>query len=269
VVLEDSGSRHCTKEQGASLASTLRLVRVVATIHNGLMRKLPHRLGFASAVALALLAGAGLGGCGEAPANVDPQAVLSEASVNMKQLAGFHFVYELHQPESADKAEGVQTVEGDVNAAGDVEATVELLLGGVLVNADFVALGNIHYIKYPILGWVQKAPKDSPLGQINLAAFSIQVLDRIASASYEGTDKKGGKKTYHISGMVAAADLEQIAGKVSTAELFAADLWVGIEDSLLYEVDTAGPMTAEEADGTWRGIVLSNLGVAVEIKAPQ
>jgi hypothetical protein len=223
----------------------------------------------AGACVLALAAAGGLTACGDEPVNVDSQVVLSEASANMKQLAGFHFVYSLHQPESADKAEGVQTVEGDVNSVGDVKAAVDLLVGGVLVKADFVALGDVHYIKYPILGWVQKAPKDSPLGKINLAAFSLQVLDRIASPSYEGTDKKGGKNTYHISGTVTAADLEQIAGSVSTADIFPADLWIGVDDSLLYEVDIAGPMTTKEADGTWRSIVLSSLGVAVEIKAPQ
>ena len=42
-----------------------------------------------------------------------------------------------------------------------------------------------------------------------------------------------------------------------------------MNDSLLYEVDIMGPMTKSEPDGTYRSIVLSNLDVAVDIKAPQ
>ena len=221
-------------------------------------------------IVLALLVGGGAAACEGEPENVDPQAVLSDASANMKQLAGFHFLYELHQPESADRAEGVQSVEGDIDATGDMQATVQILGGGILLNVDFVALADTHYLRYPLSQqWQAVAPEDSPLGELNLAAFSIQILDRIVDPSYEGTDKKRGKKAYHISGMVVAADLEQIAGSVSTADLFATDLWVGIDDSLLYEVDISGPMTTKEADGTWRSIVLSNLNVAVDVKAPQ
>jgi hypothetical protein len=234
------------------------------------MRTPSHRIVIVGAVVLAFLVGDIAGACENKPVNVDPQTVLSAASANMKQLAGFHFLYELHQPESVEKAEGVQTVEGDIDTAGDMQATVQILGGGVLFNVDFVALSDTHYLRYPLSqDWQAVAPEDSPLGKLNVATFSIQILDRIASPSYEGTDKKGGKKTYHISGMVAAADLEQIAGSVSTADLFATDLWVGIDDSLLYEVDISGPMTTKEADGTWRSIVLSDLGVAVDIKAPQ
>jgi hypothetical protein len=219
---------------------------------------------------LALVAGVGLVACEEEPVNVDPQAVLSTASANMKELAGFHFLYELHQPESADKAEGVQTVEGDIDAAGEMQATVQLLVGGVLINVDFVALGDTHYIRYPLQQeWTPMAPEESPLGDLNLAAFSIQILDQIVDPSYQGTGKKGGEKTYHMSGMVTAADVEQIAGSVSTADLFATDLWVGINDNLLYEVHITGPMTSKEADGTYRSIILSDLNVAVDIKAPQ
>jgi hypothetical protein len=222
------------------------------------------------AVLLTLLVGGGLAACGEEPANIDPQQVLSAASANMKEIAGFHFVYALHQPESATQAEGVQTVEGDINGSGEMKATVQILGGGVLFNVDFVALSDTHYLRYPLSpDWQAVKPEDSPLGKLNLAAFSIQILDRILSPSYEGTGKKGGVKTYHITGTVTAADVEQIAGSVSTADLFATDLWVGINDGLLYEVDISGPMTTKEAEGTWRSIVLSNLDVAVDIEAPQ
>jgi len=241
------------------------------TIDNGPMKTRRCLLAFLLIAFLALVTGGLFAACGEEePENVDPKAVLSGASTNMKQLAGFHFIYELHQPESAKKAEGVQTVEGDINAAGHMQANVTLLAGGVLFDVDFVALPDTHYIRYPLSQkWQAVAPEESPLGDLNLAAFSIQILDRIVDPKYEGREKKGGTKTYHVSGMVAGADVEQIAGSVSTAELFATDIWIGIDDSLLREVDIAGPMTKSEPEGTWRSIALSNLDEAVEIEAPQ
>ena len=72
-----------------------------------------------------------------------------------------------------------------------------------------------------------------------------------------------------MTGNVTKEDIESIVGTVSTADVFVADLWVGVDDDLLYEVDVDGPMTDAESAGTWRSIILSNLGVAVDIEPPQ
>ena len=111
-------------------------------------------------------------------------------------------------------------------------------------------------------------PEDSPVGELNLAAYSIRILDQITDTSYEGTEKKDGVKCYHINGMVAGAEVQAIAGSVDATKPFPTDIWVGVDDSLLYEVDIMGPMASKRTTGTWRSIVLSNLNVAVDIKAP-
>lgn len=214
----------------------------------------------------------GLAACGSAPENVDPTTVLSAASAKMKQIVGFHFLYQVHTPESemSNVGGGIVKVDGDINTAGDMKATVQLIAGGLLINVDFVALSDTHYIKYPVVNkWQAMKPADSPIGALNLSAFSIRILDQITSTSYKGTDKKDGVKCYHVNGMVIGAEVQAIAGSVDPAKLFETDIWVGIDDGLLREVDLIGPMGSKEVDGTWRSIALSSLNVAVDIKAPQ
>ena len=75
-------------------------------------------------------------------------------------------------------------------------------------------------------------------------------------------------KCYHITGNVAAAEVKAIAGAVDTTDAFPTDIWIGVADSYVYEVDIHGPATPDEPKGTWRSIVLSNQNVYVEIKAP-
>jgi hypothetical protein len=211
-------------------------------------------------------------GCGDEPQNVDAVAVLHTTSANMKQIAGFHFVYKVHVPESAlaSVGGGIVQVEGDINAAGNMTAKVKLIGGGVLFTVDFVAMGDLHYIKYPLSNeWQSMAPEESPIGDLNLSAFSIKILDQIADATYQGTDKKDGVKTYHIVGMVTGEDVEQIAGSVSAGDLFETHLYVGIEDGLLREVDIMGAMTKSEVEGTWRSIELSSLDTEFVIEAPK
>jgi hypothetical protein len=53
-------------------------------------------LAFLMAGLVILALSAGLAACGgNEPQNVDPQAVLATASANMKQISGFHFVYQV------------------------------------------------------------------------------------------------------------------------------------------------------------------------------
>jgi hypothetical protein len=151
-----------------------------------------------------------------------------------------------------------------------MEATVQLMASGILIDVGFVAMSDMQYIKYPVLNtWQALKPEDSPIGELNLSAFSIRILDQILDTTYQGKDKKDGVRCYHINGNVAGADVQAIAGSVEPAELFETDIWVGIDDGLLREVDLLGPMGSKEVDGTWRSIALSNLNETVDIQAPQ
>ena len=207
--------------------------------------------------------------CGGSSENVDPQAVLKASSAAMKQIQGFHFVYEVHTPSNAKPGSGLEIsrITGDVNAEGDMQATIDVTQGGIPLTLDFVQVGETQYLK--ILGKWQTIPvESSPVGKLSLSAGTIQILDRIADATYEGQDSKGGVDCYHISGSVAAAEVEAIAGAVDTTDTFPTDLWIGIEDSFVYEVDVHGPATPTEPEGIWRSIVLSNLDVYVDIQPP-
>jgi hypothetical protein len=239
----------------------------MVTLHNGVMKSAFYKLVATAALVLALALS--MSACGEEPVDIDAQALLTETSTNMKQLGGFHFEYQLHQPESAQKAEGVQLVEADFNSEGEMQATVQYLASGTLINIEVIALVDMHYVRYPLSQeYSPLDPAESPLTKLNLAEGPTKILDNVTSPQFVGVEKRAGAKTYHITGDVTAADIESIVGTVSTADVFVADLWIGIEDSLLYEVDVDGPMTPEEPVGTSRSIILSNMGVATDIKAP-
>jgi LppX_LprAFG lipoprotein len=224
------------------------------------------------AAVLVVAAFLGLAACGGDQGNVDPQAVLSQASAAMKQIDGFHFVYDVHKPASAKPAAGLEIarISGDVNSAGSMQATIDVTQGGVPLQLQFVAVGDTHYIQDPLSKKWQSIPAaDSPVGTLNLSAGTIRILDRITDPVYEGTESKGGTNTYHVSGKVAAEEVEAIAGAVDTTNTFPTDIWVGVDDSLVYEVDIAGAATPSEDPEIWRSIALSNLNTFVDIQPPQ
>jgi hypothetical protein len=160
--------------------------------------------------------------------------------------------------------------EADINAKGEMQATIQYLSSGSLINVDLVAMADTHYVKFPLAtGWAKLKPSESPLQNLDLGGLPVQILGQITSPSVAGIEKRVGQKTYHITGQVTKADIENIAGSVSTVDLFVTEVWIGVSDSLLYEVNIIGPMTKDEPAGTYRSIVLSKLDVAVDIKAPQ
>jgi hypothetical protein len=127
--------------------------------------------------------------------NVDPQLVLTSSSAKMKQIAGFHFVYQLNQPQSAKKAEGVQRVDADINDKGEMLATVQYLSGGSLINVDLVAMSDTHYVKFPLAtGWVKLKPSESPLENLNPAGLPIEILGEIMSPTMVGIENDRGRR---------------------------------------------------------------------------
>lgn len=202
----------------------------------------------------------------------DPQAILAAASASMKELKGFHFVYEVHQPEDWQPGSGlyISRITGDVNAEGHMQATVDAVWGGMPVSLGFIALEETHYIQDPLSKKWQAVPAaESPVGTLNLGTGTVQILDRIMEATYVGQDERDGTKTHHLKGKVAAAEVEAIAGAVDTSSTFPTNIWIGVEDHLVYEVDIAGAATPNEDEDIWRSIVLSNFGADVEIEAPE
>jgi hypothetical protein len=227
-----------------------------------------HPLVIAAILMVGLVAST-LAGCGGTSQQVDPQAVLAASSAKMQQIKGFHFVYEVHKPGNAKPSSGtdIARIQGDVNSQGDMQATLDVTQGGIPLTLDFVQVGDTQYLQ--VFGKWQTIPiESSPVGKLSLGTGTIQILQKITDAKYVGEDTKGGVKCYHITGMVAATEVKAIAGAVDTTDTFPTDLYIGISDSYVYEVDVHGAATPDEPKETWRSIVLSNHDVYVDIKAP-
>lgn len=230
----------------------------------------------AAAVMLLVLTAAlpALSACGGNADGVDPQIVLKDSSAKMKTLTGFHFVYEVHKPQGSQPSSGLEIlrITGDVNATGDMTSIVDATYGGLPVTIGLIALGDTYYIQDPISQkWTTLAAADSPVGKLSLGAGTQRILERINNASYAGEESKGGAKTYHIQGDVAAEEVKAIAGLVDTSvtKTFPTDVWIGVGDGFVYEVDIKGAATADETEDYRRSIIVSKFNESVTVEAPQ
>jgi hypothetical protein len=223
-----------------------------------------------AAVFAGLIAGTGLFalGCGGSAAQVDQATVLSGSAAKMKLIKGFHLVYEVHMPAGTKPGTGLEIarITGDVNADGSMQAAIDVTQGNVPLTLNFVQVGDTQYLQ---MGAWQKIPvESSPVGKLTLGASTVQILEQVSGAQYKGQEKKAGAKCYHISGTVPAAAVKAIAQSTTTTTPFPVDIWIGVADSYIYEVDIRGAATADEPAAAWRSIILSKHDVSVDIKAP-
>ena len=209
-----------------------------------------------------------LAGCGKGGAPPDPAAVFSGSTAKMKLIKGFHVVYEVHKPGNAKPGTGLEIarITGDVNADGNMEAAIDVTQGAVPLTLNFVQVGDTQYLQ---MGTWQTIPvESSPVGKLSLGRDTVAILQQVTDAKYVATEKRGGAQCYHISGSVAAQAVKAIAQSVDVATPFPADLWIGVADGYIYEVDIHGAATSTEPAGTWRSIILSKHDTLVDIKAP-
>ena len=224
-------------------------------------------LAFASLSGVIALAGCGGGGGGP----VDAKAVLAKTSANMKRIVGFHFVYKVNAPQKATPSSGldIKGIQGDVNAQGSMTATIDVTESGIALQLKFVAIGDTQYIQNPLSGaWQSVGVDQSPVGKLNLNAGTIQILDKIVDPTYVADESIGGTATHHIKGTVSAAEVAAVVGAVSVTGTFPTDIWVGVKDNYVYQVQIAGAATSTDDPKTVRVITLSNLNKPVTVKAP-
>jgi hypothetical protein len=222
-------------------------------------------------IVAALLVAAGalsFAGCGGEGQPADPTTVLAASAAKMKLIKGFHLVYEVHKPGNAKPGTGLEIarITADVNSDGNMQAVLDVTQGNVPLKLNFVQVGDNQYLQ---MGAWQKIPvESSPVGKLTLGASTVNILQQVSQASYVGQESRAGAKCYHVKGSVPADAVKAIATSTTATTPFPVDIWVGVNDSYVYEVDIQGAATADEPKGTSRSIILSKLDVFVDIKAP-
>ncbi len=232
------------------------------------MRSFRRSLAIAATVAVVAVAALSTAGCGGTAAQVDPATELSKSAAAMKAINGFHLVYEVHKPANAKPGSGLEIarVTADVNSEGSMTAVIDVTQGNVPLKLNFVQVGDKQYLQMG--AWQEIPVESSPVGKLTLGTSTVTILQQVTDAKYVGQESKAGTKCYHITGSVNAEAVKAIAKSTTTTAPFPVDIWIGVKDGYIYEVDINGAATTDEPEGTWRSIVLSKHGASVDIKAP-
>lgn len=217
-------------------------------------------------VALALVVAA----CSEGD-SADPEQVFADSITAMKALESFHFTYAVTKPAGGPPVQGLDIVglEGDVTNQGSMQADIDVQNNGVPLRLGFVAIGDTYYIQDPVSKRWQAVPASlSPVGELNLSAGTIAILEKVQEPSSAGREKVGDVECYHLTGKVSSADVADIVKAVAADKTFDAEVWIGVDDHWVRRVHLLGAGTAGEDPKTKREIELSRFNEDVSIQPP-
>lgn len=171
----------------------------------------------ALSIALALVLA--LAACGGGPP--DAAKVYADAGEKMAALTSYHMTGE-------ERGEGgvIATFEADFVPPDKFQLTQD--------DSILISIGNQIYLSPPESPDYFTVPQDQFSGPVDAAAFLTALTTQISDLTYLGEEAIGGVSTHHLQGTLAAELLELVeAGEEHTGSV-TLDLWVGVEDSLVY-----------------------------------
>lgn len=213
-----------------------------------------------------------LPGCGGSSASgADATALLAEAVAPMKALSSFHFTYTVTRPADVPAPSGTEIagIEGDVSLEGLMEAVVDINQSGVPLQFKFVATNDVHYVQNPASQQWQSVPAAlSPIGDLNLSAGAVLILERVQQPTEAGSETVGGAACVKVVGKIAAQDIADLVSAANTQELLDCTIWLGKDDHLVRRIQTVGAAASGEDKRLKRLIELSAFDEAVNIEIP-
>ena len=177
----------------------------------------------------------------DAPPALD---ILAASVVAMSEAESFHFKLEadINAAFSGISMDIPFTFVGDYEAPDRIQGAAELSLGFFTIESQIVTIGNTTYATDPETGeWIiTPSPDILLLNPMDIVGSAGPDPAGFADLKLVGVEELEGVPVYHLTGSAPADAFE------GTEVEATADLWVGVEDSLIWRIVIEGELTFED-----------------------
>jgi lipoprotein LprG len=220
----------------------------------------------AAIVTTALL---GLSGCHkDAPAVTLPDgtALVSQSATAMRNVQSAHITIDTAGDIGAIP---LRTAEGDLTRVGDAKGSIKLLTLGVVLQLDFVVVGQDYFIKGLSGGWQKQSAADvatfyDPSGILDPTRGVAKVLSTATNARTEAAESVNGVDSFRVG---VSLDSSAVAGVVpGVPNGITGKLWIDQSSKRLVRAVLSVPSTTGKP-----GVVtinLTDLDKPVTVSAP-
>lgn len=224
---------------------------------------------WAASLMLALLAV--LGACSDPEVEGDAKAIIAAASGAMSEVQTVHFVLDLKDA-AIEMLPGlnVTRIEGDVVRPDRMQARMEALAFGMLLSVNFRAVGATQYLTNPVAPdqW-QTLPTPAIAGALLDPRDGVTaLLSDLTDARTTGQEMLRDREVWRLEARADNALVANFFQTDPTPGTTSVEVWIGVADSLVYQVVLTGPTTVDDVEGARRTIDFSKFEQPVEILAP-
>ena len=207
----------------------------------------------------------------------DAAEILAKSVDAMASVESFHFTTtgSLETTTSESEMTISVTFEGDSLSPDRTRARLTLGVSVFLLEIDIVTIGDDVYLTNPLTGEWEVTSADE-FGIPNPVLLVSGVFPTLSDMNMVGENQIGEVQTFHLSGSVMLEGVEMLG-----ADLESVDIWLGVEDGLLYRISTQGlvnlddlGLSLEDMGLGGEGVIelqidLSNFNEPVEIEPPE
>ena len=204
------------------------------------------------------------------------EEVLAASVAAMVAQGSLHFELDarMKSPTAAFGTEIPLSFVGDFQAPDRVHGMLGVSFGFLSIELEAITIGDTFYFTDPQTGQWETRP-DAAYAFPNPAAFISVSVGTLDAAVLVGRESLDGTPVYHLQGILP---LDAFGGPEGRVE---ADLWIGVEDSLVWQIAAEGEaplddLSAALGTGGLSGtanvavtIRFSDYGKPVVIEAPQ
>ena len=227
-----------------------------------------------TAVAILAVSAAGCGGGDDGtpsptPTPIDPAALLERAAIRMEGVAAFRFELD-HANGTSEIVLGIQMehAEGAVAGPDRLEVEVKGKFLSLNVEVGVVILPDESFLRSPITGnWERE--------NVNIDAFfdpadGVTALMRtIEGAVVAGTERIDGIEVVRLRASIDTGELTLFGEDTLAGETVDAEVWIGLDDPLVYRLELEGPVLFSDNEDIRRRLDLSDFDGDIVIEAPR
>jgi WD40 repeat protein len=170
--------------------------------------------------------------------------------------------------------------EGDFQSPDSMAGTVSISFLGISMESEFVSVDGVTYMTNIETGEFELSTGDELFGLDQFItpfsssdSFLETDADSFSDLEFAGEETLNGIQVFRFSGSM---DLDEVGGAEDPAEV---NLWIGVEDNLIYQMTIEGETTVDETDDAFFGesggavtmaitVSLSNFNEPVVIEVP-
>jgi hypothetical protein len=184
-------------------------------------------------------------------------------------VKSFHFVLDVKHAPPNPGGLSISHATGDVRVPGALQARFTGTFSGISLKSALVFVGGRYYLQDPFSGkWQKLTANTNPVKFFNPGKGVLAIIKGARSLTVTGSARVAGTDCWRLVGKVPISALTYVLGSPPSAKLVPLALWVGKSDSVLRKVQLDGPVNKGDGPRVSRSLVLSNLGVHVDVKAP-